>query len=110
LLITRNISGTPVRYTNIGANAHKVNNLEKRFLVWTGKFKTIEEVPKYVSSEMVEKARNRMRIRVANLMMVITLVACLAVSISGKRAHDRGESIQKENEAWHNSFKDQPAK
>lgn len=27
---------------------HKVNNLERRFLVWTGKYKTLEEVPALV--------------------------------------------------------------
>lgn len=31
-----------------GRGDHKVNNLEKRFLVWTGKYKTLEEVPTFV--------------------------------------------------------------
>lgn len=30
-------------------NMHKVNNLERRILVWAGKFKTMEEVPAMVS-------------------------------------------------------------
>ncbi|KAF4533394.1 hypothetical protein B566_EDAN003687 [Ephemera danica] len=33
----------------MGGRTHKVNNLEKRFLVWSGKFKTVADVPAYVS-------------------------------------------------------------
>jgi len=95
------------RSSNLGANAYKVNNLEKRFLVWTGKYKSVEEVPALVASEVVEKARNRMRIRVANIMIVMTLAACLVVSISGKRAHQRGESVQKENEEFHRKYREE---
>lgn len=29
--------------------SHKVNNLERRFLVWTGKYKTVAEVPDFVA-------------------------------------------------------------
>lgn len=56
---------------------------------------------------MMEKARNRIRIRVANIMMALTLVICLVMSISGKRAHQRGESILKENLEWHKSYKEE---
>lgn len=28
--------------------SHKPTNLEKKFLVWTGKYKTVEEIPEYV--------------------------------------------------------------
>lgn len=34
---------------NVGANLHKVNNLEKRFLVWTGKYKALGDVPDMVA-------------------------------------------------------------
>lgn len=27
---------------------HKPNNLEKRFLVWTKKYKSVDEVPEYI--------------------------------------------------------------
>lgn len=49
LQLFRNFHGNPVlRNQNMGASAHKVNNLEKKFLVWTKKYKTVEDVPKYV--------------------------------------------------------------
>lgn len=28
---------------------HKVDNLEKRFLVWTGKYKRVDDVPEFVA-------------------------------------------------------------
>lgn len=34
--------------TNPGSNTYKPNNLEKRFLVWSGKYKSIEDVPTFV--------------------------------------------------------------
>ncbi|GJQ68990.1 hypothetical protein Trydic_g6168 [Trypoxylus dichotomus] len=110
--LTKNVKSalcTSVRWesSNLRSNLHKVNNLEKRFLVWTGKFKTVEEVPNMVPAETVEKARNRMRIRIANLMMAATLIACILVSISGKRAHERGESLVQKNIDWHKSMKEE---
>ncbi|KAI8118543.1 UPF0389 protein [Lucilia cuprina] len=32
-------------------NSYTPNNLEKRFLVWTGKYKSVKEVPNFVSEE-----------------------------------------------------------
>lgn len=49
----------------------------------------------------MEKARNRMRIRVSNIMMVLTVLGCLTMVFAGKRAHDRGESIEKMGREWH---------
>lgn len=28
--------------------SHRPDNLEKKFLVWTGKYKSVEEVPEYI--------------------------------------------------------------
>ncbi|KNC34970.1 hypothetical protein FF38_12283, partial [Lucilia cuprina] len=33
-------------------NSYTPNNLEKRFLVWTGKYKSVKEVPNFVSVKM----------------------------------------------------------
>ncbi|XP_044726681.1 UPF0389 protein CG9231 [Chrysoperla carnea] len=86
---------------------HKPNNLERRFLVWTGKYKRIEDVPGMVSMDVMERARNRARIRIANYMMAATAIACIAMAISGKRAAERGESVQKMNLDWHKEMNDQ---
>lgn len=61
-------------------------------------------------AETVEKARNRMRIRIANIMMAATLVACILVSMSGKRARDRGESLLQQNLDWHKAVKEEAEK
>lgn len=104
----RSIQTSPVRYDErIRADTHKVNNLEKRFLVWTKKFKSIDEVPAYIAPEIMDKARNRIRIRVANIMMVGTLVACLLIAINGRKARQAGDSVQKRNLAWHQELKEE---
>lgn len=86
---------------------HKVDNLEKRFLVWTGKYKSIDEVPTFVNQHVVEKARNRMRIRIANYMIVATIIGCIAMVYSGKQAVKRGESITQENIEWHRQLREE---
>lgn len=49
-IVTRNIKSSQVCLKGeqkINA-VHNVSNLEKRFLVWTGKYKKIEDVPSLV--------------------------------------------------------------
>ncbi|KAJ8940015.1 hypothetical protein NQ314_010846 [Rhamnusium bicolor] len=101
------LSFTRLDHGRIDPSSHKVNNLEKRFLVWTGKYKTVEEVPSFVSQSVVERARNRMRIRIANYMMLAAAVGCVIMIYSGKKAAERGESVQKQNIEWHKQLKEQ---
>ncbi|KAJ8951837.1 hypothetical protein NQ318_019812 [Aromia moschata] len=91
----------------IDSTGHRVNNLEKKFLVWTGKYKSVDEVPNYVSQAVVERARNRMRIRIANYMMLATAIGCIAMVYSGKQAAKRGESVQQQNLQWHKETQQQ---
>lgn len=55
----------------------------------------------------MERARSKGRIRIANIMMALTAVACVVMAISGKRAAERGESVQKMNLDWHKEIKEQ---
>ncbi|EDV97991.1 UPF0389 protein CG9231 [Drosophila grimshawi] len=89
---------------------HEPNNLEKRFLVWSGKYKSTADVPGFVSQEEMERCRNKMRIRLANVMIGLTIVGCGIMVYSGKQAAKRGESVTKQNLEWHNQFKESPAK
>lgn len=57
-----------------------------------------------LSEEAIEKARNKARIRIANYMIVATIIGCIGCIISGKRAASRGESVQKSNMAWHEQY------
>ncbi|EDW95311.1 UPF0389 protein CG9231 [Drosophila yakuba] len=85
---------------------HEPNNLERRMLVWTGKYKTQAEVPNFVSQDVMERCRNKMRIRLANIMIALTAVGCAIMVYSGKQAAKRGESVTKMNLEWHKQFKD----
>lgn len=87
--------------SNYEGTPHKVNNMEKKFLVWTGKFKNIAEVPAFVSQSTMERARNRMRIKVANYMMAATAIGCISMVYLGKQAAKRGETLGKINMEWH---------
>lgn len=89
---------------------HKVDKLEKRFLVWTGKYKTIEEVPAFVGQHVMERARNRMRIRIANGMIAATIVGCIIMVYLGKRDARMGVSLQQQNLDWHRKIKEEDEK
>ncbi|XP_017042346.1 UPF0389 protein CG9231 [Drosophila ficusphila] len=86
---------------------HEPNNLERRMLVWTGKYKSPAEVPNFVSQDVMERCRNKMRIRLANVMMLFTIVGCAIMVYSGKQAAKRGESVTKSNLEWHKQFQEQ---
>lgn len=58
----------------------------------------------------MERARNRMRIRIANYMMAATAVGCLVMVYLGKKAAQRGESVSKQNIEWHRQFNEAAAK
>lgn len=90
-----------------GGINHKVNNLEKRFLVWSGKYKSVDDVPPTVSQHTMEKARNKARIKIANYMILATIIACIGFVYSGKQAAKRGESVQKMNLDWHKEVNEQ---
>lgn len=83
---------------------HKVDELEKRLLVMFKKYNSKEEVPAYVSQDVMEKVRNKFRIRVANIMMLLTIVGCVFMVISGKKAVEKGDSVQKMNQDWHAEY------
>ncbi|XP_066256975.1 UPF0389 protein CG9231 [Euwallacea similis] len=111
LPVQRWLQNTPIiRHNSSGTDkltsSHKVDNLEKRFLVWTGKFKTLEEVPDFVSQSVMERARNRMRIKIANYMMVATVLGCVLMIYLGKKDAEAGNSVQKMNLDWHSKVKE----
>ncbi|XP_055911878.1 UPF0389 protein CG9231 [Eupeodes corollae] len=86
------------------AKNHSPDNWERRFLVWTGKYKSVEEVPSHVSFDEMERCRNRIRIRLANIMMGLTIIGCIVMIYSGKQAAKRGESVAKMNLDWHKEY------
>lgn len=52
----------------------------------------------------MERCRNTMRIRLANVMIGLTVIGCVFAVYSGKQAAKKGESVTKQNLEWHNQF------
>ncbi|KAK4307061.1 hypothetical protein Pmani_021153 [Petrolisthes manimaculis] len=83
---------------------HRASYLEKRILVWGGKYKSVDEVPDFVSQDSLDRAQNKARIKINLMMVAATLLACLTMVYSGKRAQEAGESVVKMNEDWHKAI------
>ncbi|XP_043919593.1 protein FAM162B [Protopterus annectens] len=83
---------------NIDGNTQKVpgyrpSRFDKKVLLWAGRFKKEKDIPDIVSLELLDAARNRARVKTCYLMMGITVVACIVMVVSGKKAVQRHESL-----------------
>lgn len=58
----------------------------------------------FFSPEVWSKVRSIVRIKVANYTMLLVLIGCAIMVITGKRARDRGESITQRNLDWHKKY------
>ncbi|KAH8258814.1 hypothetical protein KR038_009988 [Drosophila bunnanda] len=103
-IVRRSFGFSPI--TRQAIKNHEPNNLERRMLVWTGKYKSQSEVPNFVSQDEMERCRNKMRIRLANIMIALTAIGCAIMVYSGKQAAKRGESVSQMNLEWHKQFKE----
>lgn len=95
---------------NIGSRTHKPDNFEKRLLVFTKKYKSVDDVPAYINQDVMERCRNQVRIKMANYMMLATVIGCIIMIISGKKAQERGDSVQKMNLDWHKEYNEKAKK
>uniref|UniRef100_A0A8C3K3D8 Family with sequence similarity 162 member B n=1 Tax=Calidris pygmaea TaxID=425635 RepID=A0A8C3K3D8_9CHAR len=85
--------GEPVRSpgTPRAEQAHKVvasykpSKFDKKILLWTGRFKTEEEIPLRIPPEMLDRARNKARVKACYIMIGLSVVACFAVIASAKK-------------------------
>ncbi|XP_052637304.1 protein FAM162B [Harpia harpyja] len=93
--------GEPARSpgTTRAEQAHKVvasykpSKFDKKILLWTGRFKTEEEIPPRIPPEMLDRARNKARVKACYIMIGLSVVACFAVIASAKKAAARHESL-----------------
>nr|XP_040022820.1 protein FAM162B [Gasterosteus aculeatus aculeatus] len=76
---------------------YRPSNLDKKMLLWSGRFKTADQIPELVSFEMIDAARNKVRVKACYVMMAATLGACLVMVFLGKRAVGRNESLTSQN-------------
>lgn len=87
----------PVQDRGFRVPGHQPSNWDKKVLLWAGRFKSAEEIPETISFEMLDAARNKLRVKTCYVMMALTLGACLVMVVSGKQAAKRHESLTSMN-------------
>merc|ERR1739845_122315 len=93
-----------------GLTDHKINTFERFILVWSGKYKSVEEVPPLVSQATLELARNKARITINLGMGAATLLACLAMVWLGKKDAAEGKNVTDMNLEWHRQINEAAGK
>lgn len=83
------------------------SNFQKTILVWTKKYKNKEEIPQFVSAELIERSRSEARIKISNILIVLTALASLGAIFAGKAAAKRGESVHQMNLDWHKQYEEE---
>ncbi|XP_001502178.1 protein FAM162A [Equus przewalskii] len=72
---------------------HKPTDWERKILIWSGRFKKEDEIPETVSFEMLDAAKNKIRVKISYLMIALTVAGCILMVIEGKKAVKRNESL-----------------
>ncbi|XP_069842674.1 protein FAM162A-like [Dendropsophus ebraccatus] len=67
-------------------NEKKPTDFDRKVLVWSRRYKKKEDIPEYVSWEVISAARSNFRIKVCMAMIIGTLVGCIFMVRSGKKA------------------------
>ncbi|KAL2792483.1 protein FAM162B [Daubentonia madagascariensis] len=88
---------------------HRPSQFDKKILLWTGRFKSLEEIPTRVPPEMIDAARNKARVKACYIMIGLTMIACFAVIASAKRAVERHESLTSWNLAKKAKWREEAA-
>ncbi|XP_024408015.2 protein FAM162B isoform X2 [Desmodus rotundus] len=88
---------------------HKPSQFDKKILLWTGRFKAMEDIPPRVPPEMIDAARNKARVKACYIMIGLTIIACFAVIASAKRAVQRHESLTSWNLAKKAKWREEAA-
>ncbi|XP_005551720.3 protein FAM162B isoform X1 [Macaca fascicularis] len=85
------------------------SQFDKKILLWTGRFKSMEEIPPRIPPEMIVTARNKARVKACYIMIGLTIIACFAVIGSAKRAVERHESLTSWNLAKKAKWREEAA-
>ncbi|XP_012998971.1 protein FAM162B isoform X1 [Cavia porcellus] len=72
----------------------KPSQFDKRILLWTRRFKSMEEIPAWVPPEMIDAARNKARVKVCYIMIGLTISACFVVIASAKKEKVKDDKVQ----------------
>uniref|UniRef100_A0A8B9PCX9 Family with sequence similarity 162 member B n=1 Tax=Apteryx owenii TaxID=8824 RepID=A0A8B9PCX9_APTOW len=68
--------------------SYKPSKFDKKILLWTGRFKTEDEIPPRIPPEMLDRARNKARVKACYIMIGLSIVACFAVIASAAARHE----------------------
>ncbi|KAL0600320.1 Protein FAM162A [Plecturocebus cupreus] len=83
----------PSRIYAHGVPLHKPTKWEKKILIWSGRFKKEDEIPETISFEMLDAAKNKVRVKVSYVMIALTVAGCVLMIIEGKKAAQRHETL-----------------
>ncbi|XP_008585106.1 PREDICTED: protein FAM162A isoform X1 [Galeopterus variegatus] len=72
---------------------HKPTDWEKKILIWSGRFKKEDEIPETISFEMLDAAKNKVRVKICYVMIALTVAGCILMVIEGKKAVRRNETL-----------------
>ncbi|XP_074070751.1 protein FAM162A isoform X2 [Macrotis lagotis] len=72
---------------------HKPTPWEKKLIVWSGRFKREEDIPETISFEMLDAAKNRVRVKISYMMIALTILGCIIMVFQGKQAVKRHETL-----------------
>ncbi|XP_063150704.1 protein FAM162A isoform X3 [Candoia aspera] len=64
---------------------HNVTEWDKKLLLWSGRFKKEEDIPKHVSAKMMSASRSKIRVKVAYFAMAFLLLGFVSAIFVGKR-------------------------
>ncbi|XP_038222970.1 UPF0389 protein CG9231 [Zerene cesonia] len=89
------------------SSRYRPSEFQKFLLVWTKKYKSKNEIPKFVTSELIDRSRSEARIKISNILMALTALASAFAIWSGKNAAKRGESVHQMNLDWHKQYQEE---
>lgn len=78
-------------------NERRPTNFDKKVLVWSGRFKKEEDIPRHISSDVLNTARNIVRIKVCYIMIALTVLGCVTMIITGKEAVKKDQTLLRVN-------------
>ncbi|NXI20240.1 F162A protein, partial [Irena cyanogastra] len=78
-------------------NERRPTNFDKKVLVWSGRFKKEEDIPRLISSEVLDTARSIVRIKVCYIMIALTVLGCVTMIITGKEAAKKDQTLLRMN-------------
>ncbi|XP_075270285.1 protein FAM162B [Opisthocomus hoazin] len=101
--------GTRAQQAHKVAASYKPSKFDRKILLWTGRFKAEEEIPPRIPPEMLDRARNKARVKACYIMIGLSVVACFAVIASAKKAAARHESLTSWNLAKKAKWREEAA-